>query len=159
MIPRLHYEFPKRARYRQVIKSLDRASCVVASIAIVAVMAGGFLGREAQAASLDQTQPGRFGRMFQYLPPFAPPSDTVRAALMELGKPGGLIDARDNLGAGPAALIVDPLLSLNNPNNPAHTAGTTFMGQFLDHDMTFDPASPLGQPTRPVTVLNARNPF
>ena len=50
--------------------------------------------------------------------------------------------------AGPIALIVDPDLSMNNPNNPAHTAGTTFMGQFMDHDMTFDLTSRLGVPTR-----------
>lgn len=159
MIPKLHYERPERTRYRQVINSLDRASCVVAAITIVAVMASGFLGREALAATPDHTLPGHFGHMFQNLPPFAPPSDTVRAALMELGKPGGLMDARDNLGAGPTALIVDPLLSLNNPNNPPQTAGSTFMAQFLIHDMTFDPASPLGQPTRPDTAQNARNPF
>jgi hypothetical protein len=35
---------------------------------------------------------------------------------------------------------------VNNPNNPTHTAGTTFFGQFLDHDITFDASSPLGVP-------------
>lgn len=159
MIPKLHYERPGRAGYRQALKSHDKVSFVVAAIMIVAAMTGGFLGREVQAASPERTPPGRFGRMFQNLPPFAPPSDTVRAALMELGKPGGLMDARDNLGAGPKDLIADPLLSLNNPNNPSHPAGTTFMGQFLDHDMTFDPASPLGQPTSPETAQNPRSPF
>jgi hypothetical protein len=112
-----------------------------------------------RAASTDQTMPGRFGRMFQNLPPFAPPNKTVRAALMKLGKPGGLIDARDNLDAGPAALIVDPQLSLNNPNNPAQTAGSTFMAQFLIHDMTFDITSRLGKPTHPDTAPNVRTPF
>ena len=48
------------------------------------------------------------------------------------------MDANDDLAAGPVALIVDPALNLNNPNSNTHTAGTTFMGQFLDHDMTFD---------------------
>ncbi len=158
MNQKLHYEHPRRAGYQQVLKSFDRAFFVVAAITIVAAMVGGFPGREAQAASPERTPPGRFGRMFQNLPPFAPPNDTVRAALMELGKPGGLIDAKDNLGAGPKDLIADPLLSLNNPNNPSHPAGSTFMGQFLDHDMTFDPASPLGQPTRPEIAQNPRSP-
>ncbi|MDE2309651.1 MAG: hypothetical protein KGL01_02345, partial [Betaproteobacteria bacterium] len=65
MIPKLHYERTECASYRRVFKSLDRAFFVVAAITIVAVMTDGFLGREAQAASPDQTQPGRFGRMFQ----------------------------------------------------------------------------------------------
>jgi Animal haem peroxidase len=109
------------------------------------------------AASSDPTLPSRFGRMFEDLPPFAPANDGIRAALMELGKPGGLLDANDTLTAGPIALIVDPLLSLNNPDNVTHTAGTTFMGQFLDHDITFDRTSRLGIPT-PVTAPNARTP-
>ena len=60
--------------------------------------------------------------------------------------------------AGPVALIVDPALSVNNPNNPAHTAGTTFMGQFMDHDMTFDLTSRLGVPTEPEDSVNTRTP-
>ncbi len=59
---------------------------------------------------------------------------------------------------GPVALIVDPALSVNNPNNPAHTAGTTFMGQFMDHDMTFDLTSRLGVPTEPEDSVNTRTP-
>ena len=119
---------------------------------------GGFLDSGAQAASIEVTLPNRFGRMFPGLPPFAPANDAIRAALMELGKPGGLLDADDALTAGPVALIVDPTLSLNNPNHPTHTAGTTFMGQFLDHDITFDRTSPLGKPRAPITVPNARTP-
>ena len=56
-------------------------------------------------------------------------------------------------------LIVDPNLSLINRNNPTHTAGVTFFGQFLDHDMTFDLTSRLGFPTQPITSPNARTPF
>jgi len=100
--------------------------------------------------------PGAFGRIFPTLPPFAPATDAVKAALLDIGKPGGLLDAKDDLSQGPAALITDPALSVNNPNNVTHTAGTTFMGQFMDHDMTFDATSPLGQPTDPTTARNAR---
>ena len=88
-----------------------------------------------------------FGRIFR-LPPFAQQSPTVEAALRELGKPGGLLDAKDPLEAGPKQLIVDLSLSANNPNNPNHTAGTTFFGQFLDHDMTFDADSRLAPTDR-----------
>jgi Animal haem peroxidase len=98
-----------------------------------------------------------FGRMF-HLPSFAPPNPAVKTALAELGKRGGLMDANDNLAAGPIALIVDPALSVNNPDSSQHTAGVTFMGQFIDHDMTFDTTSRLGQPTNPTGTRNSRRP-
>ena len=102
-------------------------------------------------------RPDRFGRMFR-LPPFAESSRKVEQALRELGEPGGLLDARDPLEAGPEALIVDPSLSANNPNNPSHTAGTTFFGQFIDHDITFDASSKLARPTSPEGARNFRTP-
>jgi hypothetical protein len=139
-------------------RALSLLAVFVAVIVFASVMVVGLLGREVKAEFVDHTLPGRFGRMFHNLPPFAASSDTVRAALLKLGKAGGLMDANDDLAAGPVNLIVDPRLSLNNPNNPTHTAGTTFMGQFLDHDMTFDTTSPLGQATRPITAPNARTP-
>ena len=98
-----------------------------------------------------------FGRMFR-LPAFARQTPKVEAALRELGRPGGLLDAADPLAAGPKALIVDLSLSANNPNNPTHTAGTTFFGQFLDHDMTFDATSRLGRATNPADARNFRTP-
>jgi hypothetical protein len=100
----------------------------------------------------------RFGRIFPQLPPFAESSPQLEAALLEIGKPGGILDAKDNVSAGPAALIVDPALNVNNPNNDTHTAGTTFMGQFMDHDITFDLASRLGVPTPPEQSPNGRDP-
>jgi hypothetical protein len=106
----------------------------------------------------EDSSASRFGRMF-HLPPFAEATAAVKAALVRLGRRGGPLDARDNLAAGPVALIVDPLLSAGNPNNDAHTAGMTFLGQFLDHDMTFDTGSRLGKPTNPRKSRNARRPF
>jgi hypothetical protein len=146
---------------RQCLKGLGAGAMAIAvGAAWMAGTAtvGGFLDSGAQAASLDVTLPNRFGRMFPGLPPFAPANDAIRAALRELGKPGGLLDAHDDLTAGPVALIVDSDLSINNPNHPTHTAGTTFMGQFLDHDITFDRKSPLGKPRPPITAPNARTP-
>jgi Animal haem peroxidase len=100
----------------------------------------------------------RFGRMFPQLPPFAQPSSKLSEALLEMGKPGGILDAKDKLEAGPAALIVDPALNVDNPNNSLHTAGTTFIGQFMDHDITFDLTSRLGIPTPPEGSPNTRDP-
>jgi hypothetical protein len=101
---------------------------------------------------------GRFGRMFGKLPPFAPDTPQVRAALREIGKPGGIMDAKDELGAGPIKLITDPELSKKNPNNTASTAGMTFLGQFIDHDITFDPTSSLERQVDPEQLSNFRDP-
>jgi hypothetical protein len=126
-----------------------------------ALRIGTLLGVEAEsAASGLPAFPGAFGRLFPMLPPFATASDALKAALADIGKPGGLLDANDALSQGPAALILNPLFNGNNPptnpDNVTHTAGTHFMGQFMDHDMTFDATSPLGQPTDPTTSPNAR---
>ncbi len=108
--------------------------------------------------ALAATPADRFGRMFPDLPPFIPADDRRRAALADMGKPGGIMDAKDPLNEGPIRLITNPELSPNNVDNPTHTAGITFLGQFLDHDMTFDPTSPLGVPTPPESSPNARTP-
>jgi hypothetical protein len=96
--------------------------------------------------------------MFPDLPPFIPADDRRRAALVDIGKPGGIMDARDPLEVGPIRLITEPGLSPNNRDNPSHSAGITFLGQFLDHDMTFDTTSQLGVPTPPESTQNARTP-
>jgi hypothetical protein len=114
----------------------------------------GIAARSATVATSRTT----FGRMFPALPPFARSTAGVAAALVELGKPGGLLDATDDLGQGPSRLITDPGLSVNNPNNPTHTAGTTFFGQFVDHDITFDASSSLGVAAEPRSSPNGRTP-
>jgi len=108
-----------------------------------------------------------FGRIFPGLPPFAEASDQVRAALLEVGAPGGIMDAGDDLAAGPKNLIVDPTVNGNptaanpygtNPDNPTMTAVSTFVGQFTDHDLTFDQTSHLGVPQNPLISPNTRTP-
>lgn len=102
----------------------------------------------------------RFTRLFPQLVPFAESSPQLVAALLDIGRAGGLMDANDDLSAGAAALITNPALSLNNPNAdlPNGMAGTTFVGQFMDHDMTFDFTSPLGVATEPRRASNGRIP-
>ncbi len=56
---------------------------------------------------------------------------------------GGIMDANDPLELGPIRLITEPELSPDNPDNPTHTAGVTFVGQFLDQDITRDVGSRL----------------
>ncbi|HEX4098946.1 MAG TPA: peroxidase family protein [Pseudonocardiaceae bacterium] len=120
---------------------------------------------EALAATVEgpiptSTPDPRFSRMFQ-LPAFADPQSTaVRNAMIDIGKPGGLLDARDPLSEGPVRLITHPELSPRNLDQNVHdmTAGTTFVGQFLDHDITFDNTSRLGVVTEPTQTPNTRDP-
>ena len=100
---------------------------------------------------------GRFGRLFPALPPFAADTPLVRDALAELGAAGGPMDPRDDL-TDPITLITDPAESSRNLNNPAISAGFTFLGQFLDHDMTFDPTSSLARSEDPEAIRNFRIP-
>jgi hypothetical protein len=46
-------------------------------------------------------------------------------------------------------------VSTGNKNVPA---GYTYLGQFIDHDITFDPTSKLGSPNAPATLRNFRTP-
>ena len=81
---------------------------------------------------------GRFGRMFR-LPPFIPTAERIQeiADLMTEAD-----DAVDDA-------------TLDNPTIPA---GYTYLGQFIDHDITFDPVSSLTRQTDPDALTNFRTP-
>jgi hypothetical protein len=86
---------------------------------------------------------GRFGRLFPGLPAFAPDTPVIEGKLAQLGAVGGPMD-----GTGAAG----------NPDNPKIPAGFTFLGQFIDHDLTFDPTSSLERQNDPEAVENFRTP-
>ncbi len=154
---------------------MDRRSFLGALGAGVAAFGGsGLLGAPSALAQRHRSSSfvlseENFGRMFPQLEAFfgdRPPRG-LNAVLVEIGKRGGVMDAGDRLPASGSAadqaqaainLIVDPALNVNNPNNTTHTAGTTFMGQFMDHDMTFDQTSALGEETDPDDSPNTRSP-
>src|SRR5205814_6577437 len=108
---------------------------------------------------------GNFTRLFPDLPPFleklepAGATDPLRDVMRDLGKQGSLLDAKDHLEAGPVALIADAKVNGNdpptNPDNTTQGAGVTFLGQFMDLDITFDSRSTLGVPTEPNATPNA----
>src|SRR6266542_414443 len=52
-----------------------------------------------------------------------PPAASLADAIIDLGRPGGPLDGRDDLGAG----------SRDHPTSPA---GAAFLVQFLAHDLT-----------------------
>ncbi len=107
-----------------------------------------------------------FSRMFPGLPSFVPQTDEAREKAKELGKLGGVIDAKDVLSLGPVLSITDPAnASPNNPDNMDNTvtppkinitAGVTFFGQFLDHDLTLALKAPLLENTNPSQTTNFR---
>jgi hypothetical protein len=78
---------------------------------------------------------GRFGRMFRSLPPFVP----SRGSLTDL-----------------AALMFEGRAA--DADNPRIPAGYTYLGQFIDHDITFDPASSLQRQNDPDGLVNFRTP-
>lgn len=80
---------------------------------------------------------GRFGRLFRSLPPHA----ANEADLIALGQ------------AMTEAVAGDPA-----GNNPAIPAGFTYLGQFIDHDITFDTTALSEQPRDPDAVVNFRTP-
>jgi hypothetical protein len=140
---------------RGFLGALGAAGAIAPGVGVCAM--AGMSAAQANTASFTLRE-DRFGRIFRDLPPFATPSTQLTAALNELGKAGGIMDAKDPLERGPIELITVPELSVNNPDNTNHTAGTTFFGQFIDHDVTFDLGSALGVPTRPEDSVNTRAP-
>ena len=116
-------------------------------------------GAASGGGAAQATPSATFGRMFDQLPAFAENTAGLRQALLDIGAPGGMLDAQDDLfgpDGGPVKLITDPSLSLVNQNNPHDTAGMTFVGQFIDHDLTFDATSHLGVATDPRRSPNSR---
>jgi hypothetical protein len=94
-----------------------------------------------------------YTRMFPDLPPFSQQTNDARKAVQQLGAKDGLLDAHDQL--------TDPVASITRPgpvnqDNPTMTAGMTFLGQFLDHDITFDKKSALNANVSPLQTINFR---
>lgn len=145
-----------------------RATCVV-MLGLAGLLFGsaeqGFADEEvaAERNALHIVKPTRprfsddvFSRMFPGLPPFAPQTDEVREQAKRLGVKEGIIDASDLL-TDPIQSIVNPaVFSPNNPDNPNMTAGVTFFGQFLDHDLTLALRAPLLEKTSPRRTNNFR---
>src|SRR5260221_9106233 len=87
-------------------------------------------------------------RMFSQLPAFSPSEDDLQRLAVTM------IEGLKPDGSGPVEVDVRDAPS-NNPDVPA---GYTYLGQFIDHDLTFDPA-PLDQSQQNASaVQNFRTP-
>jgi hypothetical protein len=87
---------------------------------------------------------GRFGRMFRRLP----------AAQFEQADLDALADA---MTADPEAEPT-PEDQVDDEENQGIDAGYTYLGQFIDHDLTFDPNSSLQRFNDPNSLTNFRTP-
>lgn len=144
------------ALYRRIFLSVG----MIGALSCTAMLAVAFADDRDRERDRDRDRDKAisFTRMFPELPSFAPQTDAVRDQVKRLGEKGGLIDALDIL-SDPVLSITNPAqFSPNNPDNPNMTAGVTFVGQFLDHDITFDPNSPLLEKAQPGRTRNFRTP-
>jgi hypothetical protein len=87
---------------------------------------------------------GRFGRMFEHLP--AASFDEA-----DLVKLGGLMTAE-------VEAVPTPETEADDEENTGIRAGYTYLGQFIDHDITFDPVSSLDRQNDPKALEDFRTP-
>jgi hypothetical protein len=104
-----------------------------------AVEAGAFHGAELRGLGAVPQSPlfeGRFGRMFRGLPALDPGLDAINALTALMEDPG-------EAASGDNAMI---------------PAGYTYLGQFVDHDITFDPTSVISKQNDPDALIDFRAP-
>lgn len=98
---------------------------------------------------------GRFGRMFRSLPP----SQWSPEALAKLGSAMTSDPETDEKDpTKPAAAPETSERLQDDEENSGIPAGYTYLGQFIDHDITFDPASSLQQLNDPDALVDFRTP-
>src|SRR5215212_2515421 len=113
------------------------------AVAYAAEAADGLHGVELRGmylTSKDRLAEGRFGAMFKRLPAFTP---------------------RDDLLVGLATTMVEDQAIPDDDNlntSPRLFAGFTFIGQFIDHDITFDNTPLALQQADPDATVNFRTP-
>jgi Animal haem peroxidase len=104
---------------------------------------------------------GRFGRMFRTLPP----AEFDRQALKLLGEAmsaeperASEDDTNPDFHKPAAAEEIHNESFHDGEENTGIPAGYTYLGQFIDHDITFDPASSLQKQNDPDGLVDFRSP-
>lgn len=100
----------------------------------------GVMPRGLENTPRQKSYDGRFGRMFQRLAPAHDPNDP--AAVEELRAVAAAMHEQAGEGS----------------DNPRIPAGYVYLGQFVDHDITFDPVSQLSRRNDPEGLINFRTP-
>ena len=96
------------------------------------------------AVKVGRTAEGRFGVMFKRAPAFGPPDELLHSLAVSM------VDARVP-GQDPS--------NHDAQDNPSITGGYTFLGQFIDHDMTRDTTPLTLQQADPKGTVNFDTPF
>lgn len=110
-----------------------------------AIVSHGTVPRGLMAPPRSKLLEGRFGRLFRHLPKFLPDdADLVKLA-------GTIIEQPHDVEEADAASNIHDI-------DQGLTAGFTYLGQFLDHDLTFDPASQLDRLNDPDALHDFRTP-
>ena len=97
------------------------------------------------------TTEGRFGFMFKSQPPH-PASDTL------LDRLGATMEEQPPANPSSSSAAKDANDALNENPNAKLTSGFTFVGQFVDHDITFDTTLLSDQQSDPYATTNFRTP-
>ena len=119
-------------------------------------------GLESTAQSSVQT--GKFGRMFRWLAPgFTPANikdeERIEQALEKLATLMVSSEFNDRVDDdGKTTPDTDLKTPEPEDENRQIPAGYTYLGQFIDHDITFDPASSLQQQNDPDALEDFRTP-
>lgn len=106
---------------------------------------------------------GPFGRLCAALPPWSPPGFDPQNGEAQIIQHFLTIAKNDMIempGMSPTEIANDNALiaELDNKFGSKIPAGYTYFGQFIDHDITFDPASSLMRQNDPNGLLNHRTP-
>src|SRR5882724_6881616 len=93
---------------------------------------------------------GRFGRLFRTLPPARFDEEDLKSLASVMiaeaeAKPTSEDENDDEENTG-------------TPDDPGISAGVTYLGQFIDHDLTFDPVSSLQRQDDPDGLVDFRTP-
>jgi hypothetical protein len=97
------------------------------------------------------TTEGRFGFMFKSQPPL-PASETL------LNRLGATMEEQPTANPGSSSTAKDANDAWNENPNLDLTSGFTFVGQFVDHDITFDTTLLSDQESDPDATTNFRTP-
>src|SRR5207249_2415770 len=100
--------------------------------------------RGADLPRKSQSFEGRFGRMFRALPPAELPENALRTLAGQM--------------TAEAEAQPTPETEVDDEENQGISAGHTYLGQFIDHDLTFDPASSLQKADDPDALVDFRTP-
>ena len=87
---------------------------------------------------------GRFGRMFRHLPKAKFDETAIKLLASAM--------------VAPFESDQSPETEIDSEENSGISAGYTYFGQFIDHDLTFDPASSLQKENDPDALVDFRSP-